>query len=140
MERSLKIIIPLCSILIFLITSFTKEINFETSEEFADAEESELPTDSEEKLNFEENPYEYILSKVPEDFRENVEKNLKSAEGIPHKSCPYIIRSSTKPQKMRPPDVLGIGMEKCGTGSLSFLGCHPQSSRQCLFYNFHIQI
>ena len=129
MERSLKIIIPLCFILIFLIHSFTKEISFETSEEFSDAVESEeLLNDFEEKLDFEKNPHEYILSKVPEDFRENVEKNLRSAEGIPHKSCPYIIRSSIKPQKMRPPDVLGIGMEKCGTGSLSFLGCHPQSS------------
>ncbi|CAG5108214.1 Oidioi.mRNA.OKI2018_I69.chr1.g3688.t1.cds [Oikopleura dioica] len=86
----------------------------------------EIDEPLEEKWVFEKNPYEYIISNVPEKFRKNVKENFQSEAGVKHSSCPFTIRSSNKTQKSRFPDVLGIGMAKCGTGSLSFLGCHPQ--------------
>ena len=39
-------------------------------------------------------------------------------------TCPMVIRKETE-QVHRLPDVIVIGFEKCGTGTVSFLDCHP---------------
>ena len=40
-------------------------------------------------------------------------------------TCPMVIRKETEEQVHRLPDVIVIGFEKCGTGTVSFLDCHP---------------
>ena len=40
-------------------------------------------------------------------------------------SCPIKIKESKMERKHRIPDAIGIGVAKCGTGSLMFLDCHP---------------
>ena len=37
-------------------------------------------------------------------------------------ACPFTIRASTKPRVHRVPNVVGVGLAKCGTGTLAFLG------------------
>jgi len=114
---AVKIIFPLCFILVYFIQSVTRE-NLSLTQDFENIEEV---------WKFEENPKEYILSYVEAKNRKIVRENLESEKVQKHNSCPYVIRSSNLTQRFRAPDVIGIGIAKCGTGSLSFLDCHPQS-------------
>ena len=53
-------------------------------------------------------------------------------------TCPMVIRKETEEQVHRLPDVIVIGFEKCGTGTVSFLDCHPDVVyRSVILYFVH---
>ena len=122
---ALKFIFPLSFILVFFLQSVARE-NLSPTQKIENLENSE------EIWKFEESPREYILSNV--DDIAAVRENLDAEEKQIRDSCPYFIRSSNQTQRFRAPDVIGIGIAKCGTGSLSFLDCHPQSNIPFLFF------
>ena len=83
---------------------------------------------------------EIILSSFNKSLSERIKKNLvKTEDNINTKglkfrgvsgdtACPYQIRDNLIPNrkyKRRHPDAIGIGVGKSGTGTLSFLDCHP---------------
>ena len=114
---ALAFIFPLCLIFVFFLQSVARENSSLTQEN----------ENTGDVWKFDENPKEYILSNVEAKNRKIVRENLESEKTQIHNSCPYFIRSSNLTQRFRAPDVIGIGIAKCGTGSLSFLDCHPQS-------------
>ena len=126
-SSALKFVFPLCFIILFFLQSFAREkLDLSFTEEFENLEEA---------WKFEESPREYILSNVDDDSN-IVREHLDAGEKQIRASCPYFIRSSNLTQRFRAPDVIGIGLAKCGTGSLSFLDCHPQSTVRLSIHRF----
>ena len=88
---------------------------------------------------------EYILMNVASEDFAGVKSNLEVTRvlremgrdaayfngSVLDHACPMTIRRSTGKLIRKPPDVIGIGFAKCGTGSLDFLDCHPSSKNSC---------
>ena len=86
---------------------------------------------------------EYILMNVASEDFAGVKSNLEVTRvlremgrdaayfngSVLDHACPMTIRRSTGKLIRKPPDVIGIGFAKCGTGSLDFLDCHPSSKK-----------